>query len=181
MKICIDAGHGGADPGAVGTQPFRFEEKTFTLGVAVRLEEELESRGHWVALTRRSDHAVSLEARAAFANRMGAELFLSLHANGAPQPDAEGMEVFHFPGSETGMRLGEQVLSALVSAFPEHRNRGLRSANFVVLRDTVMPALLVECEFITNPVQLRFLASPESWRRLARAIASGFDSERASF
>ena len=178
MKICIDAGHGGDDPGALSTTPFRFEEKTFTLGLAARLEDELESRGHWAVMTRRRDRALSLAARAAFANRLGAELFLSLHANGAPQPDAEGMEVFHFPGSEAGRRLGRQVLAALVAGFPEHHNRGLRTANFAVLRDTIMPALLIECEFITNPVQLRFLTDPANWVKLAQAIAAGLDPER---
>ena len=177
MKICIDAGHGGEDPGALGTRPFRFEEKTFTLGLAARLEEELEARGHWVAMTRRRDRRLSLADRAAFANRLGADLFLSLHANGAPEPDAEGIEVFHFPGSAAGERIGEQVLAALVAAFPEHRNRGLRSANFAVLRDTTMPALLIECEFITNPAQLRFLTDPANWVRLAEAIAAGLDPD----
>ena len=175
MKICIDAGHGGDDPGALGTSPFRFEEKILTLGLATRLEEELESRGHWVVMTRRRDRTLSLAARAAFANRLGAELFLSLHANGASDPEVEGIEVFHFPGSAAGERIGRQVLAALVAGFPDHRNRGLRSASFAVLRDTTMPAVLVECEFLTNPQQLRFLSNIGNWPRLARAIADGLD------
>jgi len=178
MKICIDAGHGGDDPGALGTTPFRFEEKVFTLALATRLEEELESRGHWVVMTRRQDRTLSLAARAAFANRMGADLLLSLHANGAPEPEVEGIEVFHFPGSAAGQRLGGQVLGALVASFPDHLNRGLRSATFAVLRDTTMPALLVECEFLTNPKQLRFLSNAENWDRLAQAIAAGLEPER---
>jgi N-acetylmuramoyl-L-alanine amidase len=78
MKICIDAGHGGADPGAIGTQPFRLEEKDFNLRLALLLEEELEARGHWTIVTRRQDRSLSLPARADFTNRLGAVLFVSI-------------------------------------------------------------------------------------------------------
>jgi N-acetylmuramoyl-L-alanine amidase len=179
MKICIDAGHGGIDPGAVGTTPFRLDEKTITLALAAHLEEALETRGHWVVLTRRHDRTLPLADRAAYANQRGAELFISLHLNAATDPTAEGIEVFHFPGSAAGQQFGEQVLAALATAFPDHRNRGLKSAQFVVLRDTAMPAILVECEFISNPQQLRFLANPAHWDLLAQAIANGLEPQLA--
>jgi N-acetylmuramoyl-L-alanine amidase len=173
MKMCVDAGHGGADPGAIGDSPSRLEEKAFTLALAALLEAELESRGHWVTLTRREDRTLELEARAAFANRLEADIFVSIHANSAVDADAEGMEVYHHPGSSIGHRLGQNVLAAMLAAFPDHRNRGVKSANFAVLRRTRMPAILVECEFLSNPRQLRFLADPASRRRLAAAIATG--------
>lgn len=179
MKICIDAGHGGIDPGAVGTTPFRLDEKTINLAIASHLEEALESRGHWVVMTRRYDRTLALADRAAFANRLGADLFVSIHLNAAAEPQAEGMEVFHFPGSAAGEQFARQVLAAMAAAFPGHRNRGVKSASFVVLRDTHMPAILVECEFLSNPQQLRFLSDPATWNQMARAIANGLEPQPA--
>ena len=57
MKICVDPGHGGKDPGAIGFDPFYVEEKTVNLSIALRLEAELESRGHWTVMTRRKDRS----------------------------------------------------------------------------------------------------------------------------
>lgn len=177
MKICIDAGHGGTDPGAVGHDPFRLEEKEVVLPLALRLEEELESLGHWVALTRRRDRPVSLDERVDFANRLEAELFVSLHVNAALQSSVEGMEVFHYPGSIRGQQFGEAVLRHMLIAAPGHRDRGVKPAEFLVLRATEMPAILVECEFLSNPEQLQFLAVPENRVILAQAIAAGIHAE----
>ena len=176
MKVCIDAGHGGDDSGAVGSRPTRLLEKTFTLDLALLLEGELELRGHWVVMTRRKDRAVSLSARASFANRLDAELFVSIHANAAATSQAAGMEVYHFPDSGDGRTTARHVMKSMARAFPTHRNRGVKEANFAVLRRTDMPAILVECEFITNPTQLRFLADERNQEKLAVAIADGIDA-----
>ena len=176
MKICIDPGHGGGDPGAIGIDPFRLEEKDFNLRLSLLLEEELERRGHWTVMTRRRDRSLSLQARAHFANRLGAEFFISIHANGAETPSAEGMEVYHYPGSVAGANAAHHVLEGMIAAFPEHRNRGVKEANFTVLRLTDMSAILVESEFITNPTQLRFLADEENQRNLAVGMANGIDA-----
>jgi N-acetylmuramoyl-L-alanine amidase len=176
MKICIDAGHGGTDSGAAGTQPFRLEEKDFNLKLAVFLEEELESRGHWVAMTRRRDRTLRLSDRADFANRLGADFFVSIHANAFEDPGPEGMEVFHFPGSSTGRSAANLVLSSMTENFPDHTNRGVKEKNLAVLRLTRMTAILIECEFISNPIQLQFLADPQNQQDLAVAIAEGIDA-----
>jgi N-acetylmuramoyl-L-alanine amidase len=196
MKICIDAGHGGVDLGAIGVRPFRIEEKDFNLNLALLLEEELEVRGHWTVMTRRRDRSLSVQARAHFANRLGAEFFISIHANGAETPAnfanrlgaeffisihangaetpvAEGMEVYHFPDSAAGHNAASQVLDSMIASFPNHRNRGVKEANVGVLRLTDMPAILVESEFLTNPIQLQFLADEENQRGLAVAISNG--------
>ena len=175
MKVCVDAGHGGSDPGAVGTVPFEVEEHTVNLAVAERLEAAVEGLGHRVMMTRRQDRTLSLTARADFANRYGADLFVSVHANAAASPWAEGMEVYHFPGSGAGQHAAHEIRWQLATRFPDHRDRGVKEANFTVLRRTWMPAVLVECEFLTHPGQLVFLAEPENQRRLAEAIATGVD------
>lgn len=180
MKVCVDAGHGGSDPGAIGSDPFRLAEKEVTLQIAVLLEQELEDRGHSVVMTRRTDRTLGLLPRARFANRLRADVFLSIHANAAATASAEGMEVYHFPESREGRRLAVAVLQSLVSAFPDHRQRGVKEANFAVLRETRMPAILVETEFITNPRQLEFLSDPESQEALADAVAGGIEDIHGS-
>lgn len=175
MKVCVDAGHGGSDPGAVGTVPFEVEEHTVNLAVAERVEAALEGRGHWVVMTRRQDRTLSLRARADFANRLGAELFVSVHANAAASSWAEGMEVYHFPGSGAGQHAAHEIRWQLATRFPDHRDRGVKEANFTVLRRTWMPAVLVECEFLTNPEQLVFLTDPDYQQRIGEAIATGID------
>lgn len=173
MRICIDPGHGGSDPGAIGLVPQRLEEKAFTLDVSLLLRQEIENLGHEVIMTRQHDQTRSLAARAAFANRFNADLFVSIHANAAANPAPEGIEVFHFAGSGSGNAFASRVLNSLVAEFPDHRNRGVKEANFAVLRLTSMPAILVECEFLTNPDQLLFLADPANQGRIAAAIARG--------
>lgn len=178
MRICVDAGHGGSDSGAVGSEPFRLAEKEVTLQVSLRLEQELEQRGHRVVMTRRVDRTLGLLARARFANRLKAELFVSIHANAAATASAEGMEVYHFPESREGRSTAVAVLKSLVAALPDHKNRGVKEANFAVLRVTEMPAVLVETEFITHPRQLRFLSDPASQQSLAEAVAEGIEGIR---
>jgi N-acetylmuramoyl-L-alanine amidase len=177
MTICVDAGHGGTDPGAIGKNPFRLEEKAFTLSVALLLDEELSRGGHSVIMTRTQDRTLSLSARAAFANRFKADFFISIHANAAASIMPEGMEVFHFPGSAKGQVAAGEILRSMLEAFPDHKNRGVKEANFAVLRLTSMPSVLVECEFLTNPPQLQFLADPANQRGLAEAIALGVPRE----
>ena len=173
MKVCVDAGHGGADPGAIGSEPRRLEEKDVTLALAFLLEEELAIRGHEVIMTRRQDRTLALDARAEFANRYEAELLLSIHCNAAADPRVEGMEVFHRPGSSAGRAVAATILTHMLAAFPGHENRGVKEADFTVLRETTATGVLVEAEFLTNPTQLKFLADAKNQRGLARAIAEG--------
>lgn len=173
MKICVDAGHGGTDPGAIGRRPFTLREKDFTLQLALKLEEELTSDGVEVIMVRRTNRTFSLAGRANFANTYAADLFISIHANAAANVAAEGMEVFHFPGSDQGHHLASRILDSMIQTFPDHKNRGVKEANFAVLRLTRMPAVLVECEFLTHPDQLQFLADEANQRAMASAIAAG--------
>jgi N-acetylmuramoyl-L-alanine amidase len=173
MIVCVDPGHGGRDPGAIGYQPVELLEKDVNLAVATLLEGALEAAGHCVMMTRRYDRTLSLPARANHANRRGADLFVSVHANAAAHHSAEGMEVFHFPGSPVGMATATAVLTAMLAACPGHRDRGVKTANFSVLRLTRMPAILVELEFLTHPGQLAFLAKLTNQAALALAIADG--------
>lgn len=173
MKICIDPGHGGSDSGAIGEDPHRLEEKEVNLAVSLFLEQELISLGHQVVMTRRVDRTLGLGARSNFANRLSTDFFVSIHTNSAANASAEGMEVFHYEGSSAGEAKAVSVLDMLLKKFPDHKNRGVKTANFSVLRRTLMPAILVELEFVTNPKQLRFLDKVKNQAGLAQAIAEG--------
>ena len=173
MRVCIDPGHGGNDPGAVGRQPYRLREKTVTLAVGLALAEAVARRGWDAVSTRLQDRTIGLGARAAFANRYRADVFVSLHANAAATPAVEGMEIYHFAAAAQGRSIAFHVLDRLLARFPDHTSRGVKEANFTVLRLTRMPAVLVEAEFLTNPRQLEFLADAANQAAIAEAIAEG--------
>jgi N-acetylmuramoyl-L-alanine amidase len=176
MKICLDPGHGGRDPGAIGTNPFKLEEKEVNLSIANFLEEKLEKFLHWVSITRRRDVFVRLEDRANFANQLESELFVSIHTNSFHLPTVSGIEVYHYPNSVKGKALAKSILSSLIASFPNHNNRGVKARNLKVLRETSMPAVLVEVEFISNPDQLQFLADENNREGLADSIAIGIQN-----
>ena len=93
-RIVIDAGHGGKDPGAIG--PSGLLEKDIVLSMALLLAEEVKSKLGWdVVLTRNDDTFIPLEERTALANKVGADLFVSLHVNASPNAAAHGIETYY--------------------------------------------------------------------------------------
>ena len=147
-KIMIDPGHGGSDPGAVGSKS---KEKDNVLKVAKKLKTLLEKYGHTVKMTRSTDVFISLSQRANMANSWGADYFISLH-NNAASSSATGFETFVYNGgvSQKTKQFQNAIHSAIASKIGI-RDRGKKSANFAVLRQTKMPAVLVEYAFISNP------------------------------
>lgn len=168
-RIVLDPGHGGRDPGAVGPQDLY--EKDVNLAVALAAAEVLAGRVD-LALTRDRDVTISLRARTDLADRTGALLFVSVHANGSVYPEANGTETFHYPGSRLGSRLAESLQARLLAALGR-RDRGVKQADFFVLRETRCPAALVELLFVTNPEEARELADPAVQRRAGEAVAAG--------
>ncbi len=167
--VVVDPGHGGRDPGAMG---IRLKEKDINLAVALRLQRVLLDAGVFVVLTRDDDRWISLEERAALANQMKARIFVSIHCNGAASPLAQGTETYHFPTSLEGKKLAESIHSRLVSLLGR-RDRGIKTANFAVLRETTMPAVLVELAFITNREEEELLGTDIFQQRAALAIREG--------
>jgi len=187
MKICIDPGHGGYDPGAVG--PSGLREKDVTLAVALVLAGMLREAGCDVVLTRSGDTTPwaslrDLQERCDLANQAYAELFISIHANAAKNPTATGTETYCYRRGGQGERVATAIQRQLVAALglPD---RGVKTAGYYVLKYTVMPAVLVELAFISNPEEEALLGSPpfqqQAAQAIARAIGSlyGFGQERA--
>ena len=169
--IMIDPGHGGDDNGAVWGYA---EEDDINLIVSFLLRCELEKRGLEVYLTRESDYAVSLHKRTDHANSLQLDLFVSIHCDAFHKTSASGMSVHIYPGhSNETLSLAQKVSSMLAMDFKSRLNRGVKKSNFYVLRETTMPAVLIECEFLSNPKARKFLREPENQLAMARAIAKG--------
>ncbi len=180
MKIFVDPGHGGADAGAT-FGPLR--EKDVTLGVGLALCESLQSKNHITSISRLSDYRVPLHRRARLANQNKSDLFISLHTNADPDPDqvgdleARGSEIWIYPGSKKGRKLAEAIALAVPVFFPGRTWRGIKEANFAVLRLTSMPAVLVELAFIDTEESSR-LYDRNVQGRIAETIAAGVEYYR---
>jgi len=171
--IVIDPGHGGGDPGGTGNG---LQEKNIVLDVGLRFKQLLDADtddpgggGSWRALmTRDDDTFVSLSARAAFANAEDADRFMSIHSNAFGSSQANGTETFSFREGTTGANMRNLVQQEMIAAWGR-TNRGNKTANFAVLRETAMPAELHELAFITNAGDAAFLASPTQRQIAAQA------------
>lgn len=178
--VCLDAGHGGSDSGAVG--PGGTREKDVTLKVTLKLKELLQAKGMRVVMTRTTDVDVigpdaspyeELSGRAEVANRNLANIFVSIHCNSFTTANAHGTETHCFPGSREGRRLASGIQNQLVAFVGSAENRGVKETDFAVLRYTDMPAVLVELFFLSNPEQEEALKSEATQGKFADAIAAG--------
>lgn len=166
--IMLDPGHGGDDNGAV----WGFEEEDDTnLSICYLLRCELEKENFRVEMTRERDVAVSLKQRVDMANDMRPDFFLSIHCDAFHNITAKGISthVYTDPGSKT-LGIAGDIHKGLMLEFSDHADRGLKKSDFYVLRKTIVPAALLECEFISNPDTRKFLKEPENQLRIARAI-----------
>lgn len=170
MKIGIDPGHGGRDPGAVG--PTRLYEKDVVLGISLELARLLKQAGLEPVLTRPDDRNVELVTRTALINNMKCDLAVSVHCNSVTRQEANYISTFIQGAGGPAEQLAKKVQAELVRAtgWPDG---GIRAQNFHLTRETKMPAILVECGFVSNPEQENQLRQPETQRKLAQAIAGG--------
>ena len=166
-KVFIDPGHGGTDPGASGNGLY---EKEVVLSISKKVRNILISKGFEVELSRSKDQYVSLSDRAAQANALDADLFVSIHCNSATSSSANGTECYTYPTANTSTKsLSKNMASALASKLGL-TNRGHKEANFAVLRLSNMPAILIETAFINNANDASKLKTREN--DFASAIAN---------
>lgn len=169
-KICIDPGHGGADPGAIG--PSGLKEKDVNLAVGLKLAELLKPIAE-VKLTRTKDIAVSLKDRAQIANSFKCDYFISVHTNSFTDRKVGGVETWAYAPGGNGEKLAKAVQAELVKA-TGFANRGVKfNSKFAVLRDTKAPAILTETGFISNPDEEKLLKTDAFREKIAKAIAQG--------
>lgn len=167
-KVVIDAGHGGKDPGAPSVTG-RWE-KEFNLAVALKLYKLLEQEsGIDPYLTRSEDVFIELYDRSGYANDLGADLFVSIHANRFTTP-VSGVETYY--NRAESFRLAEVLHERLVAA-TGLADRGVRKASFVVIRETNMPAVLLECGYLSNSHDAALLFTEAVQDRIAAELAAG--------
>lgn len=181
--VVIDAGHGGKDPGA---QSAGVKEKDLNLKVAKKVQAKLKNAGYDVIMTRTTDVFIELSERARIANKSNTDIFVSIHANSF-KGLSKGIETFSYNGSGTANNpvvskdpdrllksslLSEAVQDALLDKTGAS-NRGDKKANFHVIRETGMPAILTEMGFIDNSTERAKLVKDSYQNQIADGIVQG--------
>ena len=168
ITVVIDAGHGGHDRGGIPGQSVA--EKDMTLDVAQRLRNVLAASGYRVVMTRDSDVFVPLGTRVAIANSYGNAIFVCIHFNATKRAGASGIETYFY--SRDSLPLASAIHYFVTGGAPS-ANRGVRRRGYYVLRRTSVPAVLVECGFLTNPTEAAYAQSASYRQKLAEEIAAG--------
>lgn len=224
--VVLDAGHGGKDKG----KPYKkgFHEKDIALSIVLKVGELLETQKDIkVVYTRKTDTFVDLFVRGKIANKVNADLFVSVHCNAAASKQAYGSETFvlgvhrnktnlnvakaenaviylednheevykgydpNKPESLIGLTLAQEeyldqsiLLASLVQKQFKNqlkrKSRGVKQAGFIVLHQTVMPSILVETGFVTNPTEAKYLTSKNGQNKLAQSIAKAVSTYKKS-
>lgn len=177
-KIYLDAGHGGNDSGASGNGIF---EKNINLAIAKKIEAKLKAtfENIQVMQTRTTDDFISLDARTDKANRWGADCFVAIHINSATTPSARGFESFIYNNSPSARTISFQNIMH-ESIYSQIKNsgvadRGKNRANFHVLRESDMIAILTENLFISNSQDASLLKSDAFLDKVAQGHVNGLE------
>jgi N-acetylmuramoyl-L-alanine amidase len=172
--VVIDPGHGGFDRGGIPGQ--RVAEKEMALDVSQRLGKRLRAAGYRVIMTRDSDVFVPLGERTRIANSYRSAVFVCIHFNSATRAGANGIETYYYNNSSAPLAasIHRQVVAGTTS-----ENRGIRRRGYFVLRRTSIPAVLVECGFLTNPTEARLALQSSYRQQLADRIADGIMNKPA--
>lgn len=188
--VVLDAGHGGEDPGAVSNYS-GIAEKDINLRIAFLLKELLEEDNYRVIMTREEDvlnykpgtknitekRRQDLTARRKLIDNSGADIVVSIHLNKFEDPQYYGAQTFYPPGSAESERLAVCVQNALRENVDPSNNRKalVKKERIVILRDLVVPTVLVECGFLSNSQEEALLRTVDYQEKIAKAIKKGID------
>jgi N-acetylmuramoyl-L-alanine amidase len=173
VLVMIDPGHGGRDPGAINASGLR--EVDVIMPIAKRVSDILARQGIAVKMTRNGDDYVGLDERVAISRDAGASLFVSIHANSIDgRPDVNGLELYHY---NLGQSFAETVHNTVLDYVNKNGfylgDRRVRSARFLVLRKSAIPAILVETGYLTSEAEAARLRRDDYQRVMAEGIAKG--------
>jgi len=172
FSVVIDPGHGGPDPGAIGIGGIR--ETDVVLEVSKIVKKLLSEKGVNVKLTRKNEIDLDLPPRVSYANNSDADIFVSIHANASrgKRRDINGLETFYYRGWR-GRLLAKKIQKQILRVSPGSPDRGVKQGRFYVIKNTRMPAVLVEIGFLTGRLDARRLEKTTHRKRLAYAISKG--------
>lgn len=179
-RIILDPGHGGDDQGAKSLVAPIYSEKNFNLVTARFMQQQLTQKGHHPLLSREKDLFVSLADRALIPKLASQDIFISVHFNAAASPQAEGIEVFyyrdenHLARTQASKALAESVLKYVIKE-TQAKSRGVKHGNYYVIRETDVPAILIEGGFLTNPEELAKIKDPSYLKKIAWGTTQGVD------
>jgi N-acetylmuramoyl-L-alanine amidase len=176
-SIVLDAGHGGYDPGSIGSNGIM--EKDITLSIALKVGDILKKNNIDVVYTRKSDDVPwpsnekkDLAARAAISNSLQADLFISIHLNSFKQEIVKGTETFYSNGSSKGKEASQLVHNQIIKDIGLV-DRGIRSDDFSLLRNVKAPTVLLELGYISNKSDEILLNNSSYQEKFAESIAKG--------
>lgn len=170
MKWSLDFGHGGKDPGAIG--PTNLKESDIALKIGLMVKENLENAFEKVITTRDNDKYYSLDYRTKKANNENSDYFISIHLNAATNPSAKGCEVWLYDENSKLQTLANNLCNNLATKM-NTPNRGVKySKKLAVLKNTKMPALLIEIDFISNKEVENYLRNDKNLKNISDTISS---------
>jgi len=171
--VMIDPGHGGKDPGATGVNGY--QEKYINLSVSKTLHSLLNQQGYSVRMTRDRDVFIELDDRVELANRWNPQLFVSIHTDSISNRYIHGFTIYIAQGASKNSIRAAQIIEKELKNSGVY-SRGIRRANFRVLKYTRSPAVLVELGYLTNKAEADLLANPTYQRKLAQTLAAAISS-----
>lgn len=180
--VIIDSGHGGADPGKIGINGAK--EKELNLKIAMKVKELLEEEGIRVVMTREDDTTLAkdtdtnqkvqdMKARVELINHTAPDLVVSIHQNSYQEESIHGAQVFYYTHSEEGKRMAEIMQKALLTVDPQNHRQAKADSTYYLLKRTEVPAIIVECGFLSNQEEADKLVTEEYQQQIAEAIVDG--------
>lgn len=176
--IVIDAGHGGFDPGKIGYDDLF--EKDINLSIAKKLEQYFTQAGYTVIMTRTEDKATAhtknedMENRVKVVNSSKADLLISIHQNSFTDPKVYGSQVFYYENSQKSESLAKNIQDEInLEIKTERPRKSALNDSYYILKQTNIPAVIVECGFLSNPEENEKLSSDEYQDKMAWSIYMG--------
>lgn len=180
VTIVIDPGHGGRDPGKVGVN--NCLEKDINLSIAFLLKDMLEQEGVTVIMTREEDIGLYSESdpnkkradlnnRVSIINSSGAQLAVSIHQNSFTEGSVKGAQVFYYAKSEQGRKLAEMMQEQIKKTIEDGNHRKAKANNnYFMVTKTICPLVIVECGYLSNPVEAELLLQEDYQAKMASGI-----------
>lgn len=180
--IIVDPGHGGGDPGKVGVN--QALEKDLNLAIAKKVQTKLEKQGLQIIMTRETDEMLGdqnssnkkiqdMKARVELINDSKAPLVVSIHQNSYQESSIKGAQVFFYSHSSEGEKAAKIMQEALLAFDPENTRQPKANDTYYLLKKTEVPAIIVECCFLSNYEEAEKIVTEEYQKQVADAICTG--------